>query len=140
MHVFVCVFLRVSVCAQYIIYTRLFFSLSLSLSFSLSLSLCYIYLHRYHIFTLGPKPPIFTLLPLVFPTKTVSRTTAGAACQGSDAGKRARDWSRWEKTAAAKSPEAWPWRGSLSLSLLWQLYYVIYRYICVCSIYIYGNM
>ena len=41
MHVFVCVFLRVSVCAQYIIYTRLFFSLSLSLSLSLSaISIC----------------------------------------------------------------------------------------------------
>ena len=116
-----CMCFCMCVCVQYIHTTFLLSlsfslspSLSLSFSLSLSLALCYIYLHLHHISTLGVKPPI--------PTSSLSdkcfRSNNSWSCLPRQRRNRARlAENSWEKTAADKSPKAWPWSDSLSLSL-----------------------
>ena len=110
---YVCVCVSACVCA---VYTHDFSSLSLSLSPSpsLPLSLSLSAISICICITLGVKPPI--------PTSSLSdkgfRSNNSWSCLPRQRRNRPRlAENSWEKTAADKSPKAWPWSDSLSLSL-----------------------
>ena len=120
---YVCVCVSACVCAVYThdfsslslsLSLSLSFSLSLSPSLSLSLSLSLSAISICICITLGVKPPI--------PTSSLSdkgfRSNNSWSCLPRQRRNRPRlAENSWEKTAADKSPKAWPWSDSLSLSL-----------------------
>ena len=110
------VYVFLHVCVQYIHTTfllslSLFLPLPLSLSLSLSRSLLYLSASASH-WALSPQ-----FLLAVFPTKGF-RSNNSWSCLPRQRRNRPRlAENSWEKTAADKSPKAWPWSDSLSLSL-----------------------